>query len=63
LFLLLEELHEAFQTLGVFNERMATIDALPNECDFHEFLDLFLPNMKIDVSSQSISTLGKAFEE
>jgi hypothetical protein len=61
--LILEELHEAFRILGIFNEQMHTIDSLSNDFDLHEFLYLFLPNMKMNISSQSIATLDKAFED
>jgi hypothetical protein len=42
---------------------MNTIDALPNEFDLDGFLHFFLPNMKIDLPSQSILSTDKAFED
>jgi hypothetical protein len=58
----LEEIHEAFRILGIFNEQIDTIDALPNELDFHGFLRLFSSNVKINTSSQSVSTLNRTVE-
>ncbi len=58
----LEEIYEAFRILGIFNEQIDTIDALPNELDFYGFLRLFSSNMKINASSQSVSTLNRTFE-
>jgi len=43
LFFLLEEVHEALRTL---DEQINTIDDLPNEFDFKEFLHLFSSNIK-----------------
>jgi hypothetical protein len=60
--LFLEEIHEAFRTLGIFNEQIDTIDALQNEFDLHGFLRLFSPNMKINTSSQSVLTLDRTFK-
>jgi hypothetical protein len=60
--LFLEELHEAFRSIGIFNEQMNTIDVLPNEIDLPGFLHLFSSNIKTDISSQSISVSDKAFE-
>ncbi|CAF4707320.1 unnamed protein product [Rotaria sp. Silwood1] len=57
------EVHEAFRTLGVFNEQMNTIDTLPNEFDLDGFIDLLSPKMKIDASSHETSSLNETFED
>ncbi|CAF0838357.1 unnamed protein product [Rotaria sordida] len=59
----LDELHEAFRTLDIFNEQMNTIDTLPNEFDLDGFIHLLSPKMKTDVSSHRTSSLNETFED
>lgn len=37
----LDEIYQAFETLGILNEQTETIDALPDGLDRKEFLRLF----------------------